>query len=213
MTLSAGLLGGKAQSFPERGSISWSLDEFSRGYRYPGALLGVAVALLLGKSTLTQANSLSRLADAIAPSIGVGVAILRLGCFTYGCCYGTICELPWCLRFPMRSPPWEAHVTAGWIMQNSPNSLPIHPLQLYFAAAAIAAAAVALWVERRDHHAGQPALAFVCVDQLLKGALETLRSDSLLHVQQTSLVIGLIAGVPMLGIFIIRRMRHGYLRG
>ena len=58
-------------------------------------------------------------ADIWAPSIAIGHAIGRLGCFCAGCCYGRPAEgLPWAVTF------------------TNPNSLailgtPLHPTQLY----------------------------------------------------------------------------------
>lgn len=61
-------------------------------------------------------------ADAVAPALALGQALGRLGCFFAGCCYGAACDLPWAVTF------------------TDPNSLarlgvPLHPTQLYEAAA------------------------------------------------------------------------------
>ncbi len=45
------------------------------------------------------------LADLVIPSVLLGVAIGRLGCFLNGCCFGGACELPWAVEFPFGSPP------------------------------------------------------------------------------------------------------------
>jgi phosphatidylglycerol---prolipoprotein diacylglyceryl transferase len=45
------------------------------------------------------------LADLIAPSMLLGLALGRVGCFLNGCCFGGACELPWAVRFPFGSPP------------------------------------------------------------------------------------------------------------
>ena len=42
-------------------------------------------------------------ADAVAPSLALGIALGRLGCFLNGCCYGDRCNLPWAVRFPTES--------------------------------------------------------------------------------------------------------------
>ncbi|WP_435017902.1 prolipoprotein diacylglyceryl transferase [Tundrisphaera sp. TA3] len=69
--------------------------------------------------------------DVIAPSLAFGVAIGRFGCFLNGCCYGDTCDLPWAVRFPRLSPPWEAEVARNLIPPGSAYSLPLHPTQLY----------------------------------------------------------------------------------
>ena len=58
----------------------------------------------------------AKLADIFAPSVALGHAFGRMGCFFNGCCYGKPCSLPWGVRFP---PP---HVMAG---------IPVHPTEIY----------------------------------------------------------------------------------
>ncbi|HVJ79760.1 MAG TPA: prolipoprotein diacylglyceryl transferase family protein [Planctomycetia bacterium] len=53
------------------------------------------------------------LADAIAPSLALGLALGRIGCFLNGCCYGDFCEAPWALSFPGGSDPAERLVGEG----------------------------------------------------------------------------------------------------
>lgn len=59
-----------------------------------------------------------QLADIIVPSVFIGYAIGRLGCFFNGCCYGSICEMPWAMSFPD-----EYH--------RNIMTPPSHPTQLY----------------------------------------------------------------------------------
>ena len=58
------------------------------------------------------------MADLIAPSMALGQAIGRLGCFLNGCCYGGVClAAPWAVTFPSQpqeSPPYQQHVQGGW---------------------------------------------------------------------------------------------------
>jgi phosphatidylglycerol:prolipoprotein diacylglycerol transferase len=50
-----------------------------------------------------------QLADAIAPSLVLGLAIGRIGCLLNGCCFGGTCENgPFCITFPQYSAP-EVH--------------------------------------------------------------------------------------------------------
>jgi len=56
--------------------------------------------------------------DFLAPSLALGHAIGRIGCFLAGCCYGKECNLPWAITFT------HEHSLA-------PLGIPIHPTQLY----------------------------------------------------------------------------------
>ena len=61
-----------------------------------GALIGGTLGVLLVKNRL---NIKSKLGNIIAPSIAIGVAIGRIGCFLRGCCYGKPTSLPWGVNF------------------------------------------------------------------------------------------------------------------
>lgn len=54
-------------------------------------------------------------ADLLAPSVAIGYAFTRIGCFLNGCCYGAPCNLPWAVRFN----------------ENGVLTPPSHPTQLY----------------------------------------------------------------------------------
>lgn len=83
--------------------------------------------------------------DVIAPSLALGIALGRLGCFLNGCCYGDRCDLPWAVSFPgprvgvpgapslllNGSSPWSDQVREGLIEPTRAWSLPVHPTQLY----------------------------------------------------------------------------------
>ncbi len=53
------------------------------------------------------------MADLVAPSLTLGLAFGRVGCFLNGCCYGGTCDLPWAVRFPANSPPYSQQVQTG----------------------------------------------------------------------------------------------------
>lgn len=60
--------------------------------------------------------------DVIAPSVALGLAIGRLGCFLNGCCYGDPCTLPWAVTFPAETAPWYQHVRSGEIVFPAPGA-------------------------------------------------------------------------------------------
>ncbi|MBC7185959.1 MAG: prolipoprotein diacylglyceryl transferase [Calditrichaeota bacterium] len=82
---------------------------------------GVILAILTSYIYLRLKNlSFLRVADVVAPSLGLGIFLTRIGCFLNGCCFGVPCHLPWAVSFPYGSP---AHYHYG--------PVPIHPTQLY----------------------------------------------------------------------------------
>ena len=86
-----------------------------------------------------------RLGDILVPSVFLGIAFGRIGCFLYGCCYGDRCDLPWGVEFPkfmnlgqvvgpeQFSVPFSSQLSRGFITEDASASLQIHPTQLYSA--------------------------------------------------------------------------------
>jgi phosphatidylglycerol---prolipoprotein diacylglyceryl transferase len=94
-----------------------------------GSIMGGAAAFFLYRAL--RPFPLRPMLDVIAPSLALGIALGRLGCFLNGCCYGDTCDLPWAVAFPKHSPPWESQHASGLIGANAMWSLPLHPTQLY----------------------------------------------------------------------------------
>ncbi|MCA9245785.1 MAG: prolipoprotein diacylglyceryl transferase [Planctomycetales bacterium] len=76
-----------------------------------GSLLGGALAFF----AFTRRHHLPalQLADLIAPSVMLGIALGRVGCLMNGCCFGGLCDLPWSVTFPAGSPPFHSQVQRG----------------------------------------------------------------------------------------------------
>jgi len=45
--------------------------------------------------------------DVIAPSLALGLAFGRVGCFLNGCCYGDVCRHGWGMVWPAGTIPWD----------------------------------------------------------------------------------------------------------
>lgn len=55
------------------------------------------------------------IADIVAPSMLLGLALGRMGCFMNGCCYGGFCtDMPPGMTFPHGSPPYQQQASQGW---------------------------------------------------------------------------------------------------
>lgn len=96
-----------------------------------GSIMGGTAAFFLYR--LLRPFPLRPLLDVVAPSLALGIALGRLGCFLNGCCYGDLCDLPVGVAFPRDSPPWKAQVVLGLLPPSALRSLPVHPTQLYSA--------------------------------------------------------------------------------
>lgn len=71
------------------------------------------------------------MADVMAPSLGLGIMITRLGCFLNGCCYGLPTEHPFGRCFPPGSEAALTALTLSPAHLHSGDCVPIHPAQLY----------------------------------------------------------------------------------
>lgn len=78
---------------------------------------GSLIAVLLALAVFVRTRSLPglALADLVAPAMALGLALGRIGCFANGCCFGGTSDLPWAVRFPVESPPFQSQAEAGAI--------------------------------------------------------------------------------------------------
>lgn len=122
------------------------LHEFGHGWGrvfavWQGGLTlygGVVAGTLAGLITARRLGlPMWETADALAPSLALGTAFGRVGCFLNGCCYGHPTSMPWGVVYPPDTFPALEFGAA-----------PLHPAQLYNALFGLALFAV-LWATRR----------------------------------------------------------------
>ncbi|MCL4369329.1 MAG: prolipoprotein diacylglyceryl transferase [Chloroflexi bacterium] len=132
----------KRDLYMEDPSRLWALD-LTGFSMFGGLLLASAVGIVACRRLRID---LVRLADSVAPALSIGIALMRVGCFEAGCCFGEVCVLPWAVTFPAGS---EAHLyqmlTGGGIFSLG-SPLPVHPTQLYEAAAALLGCGLTFWI-------------------------------------------------------------------
>ena len=139
-----------------------------------------------------------QVSDVAAPSLALGQAIGRIGCFFAGCCFGAQCDLPWAVTF--RDPRGLA-----------PLGIPLHPTQLYAAAANFAIFALLYWVARpRQRAPGQLLGLYLVLYPVARFLLEFLRDDprGSFGVLSTSQALGIPLVVVGLWILFTRRPRR-----
>jgi phosphatidylglycerol:prolipoprotein diacylglycerol transferase len=130
------------------------------GLVFYGGLIGAALATIL--YLRLKKLPLWKMADALAPSIALGAMFGRLGCFSFGCCYGQPTPLPWAVRFP------ADHETHG---------LGVHPVQLYDALCNLALYGGLAWLYRRKKFDGQVFATHLICYPVLRSLVELFRND------------------------------------
>lgn len=120
---------------------------------YGGILFAIVAGLLIARA---RKIPLMKFADTVTPFIGIGIVLMRIGCFLYGCCFGKVTNLPWGVTFPPYSP---SHIYQ--ISQNVFGAFEVHavhPTQIYEMIAAVIGTVLALYIIGKKKN-GRPAYA------------------------------------------------------
>jgi phosphatidylglycerol---prolipoprotein diacylglyceryl transferase len=112
----------------------------SGGVFYGGLILAVTVALVYIRRV---GLPLWTTCDVFAPGIALGHVIGRFGCLFAGCCYGKPTTMPWGITF---TDPYAASYVG------TPLGIPLHPTQLYEAAAELVILLLLLGTERKGRY-------------------------------------------------------------
>jgi len=129
---------------------------------YGGLLFALPTVIWFAKK---KGLPLLQTADIWAPSIAIGHAIGRLGCFCAGCCYGKPVEgLPWAVTF------------------TDPDSLaiigtPLHPTQLYESGAELLNFLILITLRRHQTFKGQLFLIYILNYSIIRSVVEIFRGD------------------------------------
>jgi phosphatidylglycerol:prolipoprotein diacylglycerol transferase len=167
------------------------------GLAIHGALLGGFLVGLV--YTRIQKISFWKFADTIAPSIILGQAIGRIGCFFNGDAHGYPTDLPWGLIYSPDSP-------AGEMFPGKP----LHPTQLYEMVLNFIIFGL-LWKIRKNMKVdGHLFLLYVMLYSVIRIFVEHFRADKLtyfgnLSAAQSIGIIGIILGFSLM--FVLKRKK------
>jgi phosphatidylglycerol---prolipoprotein diacylglyceryl transferase len=165
--------------------VSWGMFQ-AGGVFYGGFLAAVFFAWWY---TRWQKMPRWRVFDVYAPAIALGQAIGRLGCFSAGDDYGKQTTFP--LHVVFTNP--LAHSIGG-----VPLNVPVHPVQLYESALALAIFGFLIWKFRRKAYDGQIFVLHLGLYAVARFFLEFLRGDEdrgfvFNHLLSTSQFIAILA--------------------
>ena len=153
--------------------LSHLLDFRGGGLVFHGGFIGAALAVIL-YTRLHGKQPLWKIADAFAPSIPLGHALGRLGCLMYGCCFGTVCDLPWAIQFPEHSPAFNL---LGQAPTDAAHSLYVHPTQIYSALLNVALYGGLAWLYRHKRFDGQVFGLYLAGYSINRFVVEFFRGD------------------------------------
>lgn len=169
---------------------------------YGGMLFGV---LLVSLYVAITRISLLQLGDVLAPSLALGLAFGRVGCFLSGCCWGDICVPPaqlvsiaspvthyqvqtfpalsppnlfFAVKFPPESGAYEQHQKLGLISSGAPRSLPVHPAQLYEAILSFGLCLLLNFAFQRRRAKGEILAGFALGYGFIRFGVEFFRADT-----------------------------------
>jgi phosphatidylglycerol:prolipoprotein diacylglycerol transferase len=160
------------------------------GLAIHGAILGGLIVGLL--YTRKQEISFWKFADTVAPSLILGQAIGRIGCFFNGDAHGYPTDLPWGMVYSPESP-------AGQMFPGQP----LHPTQLYEMIFNFIIFAILWKVRKKVKVEGHLFLLYVGLYSAIRIFVEQFRADKLIYggnisAAQSIGIIGIILSVSLM---------------
>ncbi len=140
-----------------------------------------------------------RMADIVAPSLGLGLMLTRVGCFLNGCCYGKPTESALGVHFPEST--FGGQLFAGEAL---------HPTQLYSSAVGLLVVLTLLAIDRRRLSEGHLFAFYLILAGLGRFALDFVRFyEANVYVMWSLTVNQLISlGGVMVGVLLYVSRRH-----
>src|SRR5437763_6186081 len=120
-------------------------------------------------------------ADAAAPSLAIGYAIGRIGCFLVGDDYGAPTNGWWGIAFPKGSPPTTAYALREFGVRVNPAIpdeavLKVHPTQIYESLSAFVMFLILMRLESRPHRKGHAFALFLILLGVERFLVEIVRA-------------------------------------
>jgi phosphatidylglycerol:prolipoprotein diacylglycerol transferase len=182
VTAGAALVGARALHVITNPQDAAHWYELSAGglVAYGGFLGGLAgSAIYLG----IKRQSLLAWADCVAPTLGLGLGLTRIGCYLSGCDFGARLgegAPSWLVRigtFPRDSPAYAHHLASEGLSPFADASYPVHPTQLYESLFGWVLLGLSLFIWSKRKFRGQVVLAVAVGYGLWRFFIEYMRDD------------------------------------
>ncbi|MGQ9631275.1 MAG: prolipoprotein diacylglyceryl transferase [bacterium] len=188
--LVGGVLGAKILFlllYPERWGyfLKHPLEFMRAGLVFYGGFIGAGMASLI--YIRWRKMPLGKVADVVAPSVAIGLALGRVGCFLNGCCYGKITTVPWGVHFP-----WQDRINStralldafpylrgqsGTLSVEMVRTALLHPTELYEFAYSLIIFLILMAFRRRMRYEGQVFLLYMVLYAVARFFNEFFRGD------------------------------------
>lgn len=119
--------------YGEIGQIYRAIFIWESGLVYYGGLIGGILGCIIYMKWVKA--PLLPVADIALPYLALGTAIVRIGCFLNGCCWGRPAHVHWAVVFPRNSFAYKIFENEKFIGYT--DAVPLHPTQLYNSAAGL----------------------------------------------------------------------------
>jgi len=164
--------------------------------RSGGVFYGGLVAAVLTSIVYFNKHRLPvwKMGDILAPSVALGHAIGRLGCFSAGCCYGKATTMPWGVTF---TDPYAREIAGV------PLGVALHPTQLYESGAEFLIFATLMILSLRKRFDGQIFWTYVALYATARFVIEFFRGDMRGFVFGEALSTSQFIGIIMLTVAVI----------
>ncbi|MFC1475255.1 prolipoprotein diacylglyceryl transferase [Candidatus Zixiibacteriota bacterium] len=129
-------------------------------------LYGGVIVAVVGTYVYCRFKKISILEvfDYFSPTLGIGLAFTRIGCFLNGCCFGTPTELPWGISFPFGSIPYSIF-----------GNTHLHPSQIYSSLYGVLLFVLMHYMMKRKKFTGQLVAVLFMIEALFRFIIEYVR--------------------------------------
>jgi phosphatidylglycerol---prolipoprotein diacylglyceryl transferase len=167
------------------------------GLVFYGGFIGAAIVVIIYLRVYRL--PLGKSSDIAAIAMPLGHFFGRIGCFSAGCCYGKVCQMPWAVTF--RNPDSLA-----------PLNIPLHPTQLYESAANLMVFFIMLAIRPYKRFDGQLFLIYIILYGVNRSIIEMFRDDfrgaTILGIFSISQIIAIVSAISSIIALIVLGARR-----